>query len=385
MSDAISRPTMGGLVTRRDFLRVGAAGAVTVTLGSALSGRVLAQSPTAPCVPGGPLNLFTWQGYEGVGVASMDAFYADNGIDLKMRPVGNENLLQMMTAPGHEAWDAFSVNQGDNQYLFSQGIMASITVEEVPGLGRMYPAMADSPVWKVSDGVYNAVPWTLGALGINYIRDRVPEGITSYAQALDPKYRVGTIDSSLNMIATAACAVGLDPAVLTREELQGPVRDWLTQLRPQLRVISTSLGDQLTVLENDDVDMQLVGLLWFVSQGKETGHDVVFVMPDEGTYGFCDSLAITPWATNRCNALALANAYLTPEVVAPLQDSLLQIGPTPEINAMLTPEVRAMYPDDIDKDFFGNLKWNVSHYDPDGAYATIDEWDALWTEVKLAG
>ena len=141
----------------------------------------------------------------------MDAFYADNGIELNLRPIGNENLLQFMKGPGHEDWDAFSVNQGDNQYYYSQGILSDITVDEVPNLAAMYPVIADNPVWKVSDGVYNAVPWTFGALGINYIRETVPEGITSYAQALDPKYRVGTFDSSLNMVSTGACAVGLDP------------------------------------------------------------------------------------------------------------------------------------------------------------------------------
>ena len=29
------------------------------------------------------------------------------------------------------------------------------------------------------------------------------------------------------------------------------------------------------------------------------------------------------------------------------------------------------------------LKWNVQHFDPEGPYATNEEWEAVWNEVKL--
>jgi len=379
-----------GVFTRRDFLRISAAGAVTVAVGGALSRSVLAQpapaaSPLVGCTPGGPLNLFTWQGYEGMGVPSMEAFYADNDIQLNITPIGNENLLVVMKSPGGENWDAFSVNQGDNGYYYSQGVLSPIHVDEVPNLAKMYPQVADNPIWKVGDGLYNAIPWTFGPIGINWLKSRIPDGIDAYAAALDPAYRVGTYDSSLNMVSTAACAVGLDPGALTREQLNGPVKEWLMAVRPQLKVISTSLGDQLTVLLSEEVDFQLVGLLWFIPQGAGQGAEVGFSIPDEGSYGFCDSLAITPWAPNRCNALALANAYMDPATVGPLQGSLFQIGPTPEINEALPPDVRSLYPEDIATGFFDKLKWNISYNDPEGPYATIEEWDAVWNEVKLAG
>lgn len=379
-----------GVFTRRDFLRLSAAGAVTVAVGGLMANRVYAQpapaaSPLVGCAPGGPLTLFTWQGYEGTGIPTMDAFFADNGIELQMTPIGNESLLQVMKSPGGETWDAFSANQGDNNYYYSQGILSPIHVDEVPNLAAMYPQILDNPIWKVGDGLYNGIPWTFGPLGINYLKSKFPEGVTAYEMATDPQYRVGCYDNSLNMISTAACAVGLDPGVLTRDELNGPVKDWLFAIRPQLKVISPSIGDQLTVLLNEDVDFQLVGILWNVPQAAAQGYDLGFAIPDEGSYGFCDSLVITPWAPNRCNALALANAYMDPATVAPLQASLIQIGPTPEVNAALPADVRSLYPEDIESGFFGKLKWNISHNDPEGPYATIEEWDTVWNEVKLAG
>jgi len=250
----------------------------------------------------------------------------------------------------------------------------------------MYAGIVDSPIFQVGEGVYNAVPWTMGPLGINYIQDKI-DPIESYAQILEPRFkdRVGCFDNALNMISTAACAVSLDPGVLTSEQLNGPVKDWLVALRPQLRLISPSLGDQLTTLVNGDVDAQLVGLIWNIPQGRAQGVEVVFVYPSEGTYGFVDSVGITPWAPNRCAALAYANALMTPATAAPMNASIVGLGTTDEINTMMydtNPDERALYPEDVVSDFMGKLKWNVSHIDPDGPYATIEEWDRVWAEVK---
>lgn len=371
------------LIRRRDFLRFGAAGTVSMMPGGLFNRSALAQS-AANCKVGGPFNLFTWQGYEGTGLPQWDSFWPKNGIDLNVKPIGSENMAQFLKGPGGDQWDAYSVNQGDNNRFDGLGILSPITVEEVPNLKKMYSALADSPIWKVGDGVYNSVPLTVGPLGMNWVTSRFPKGFTHYDQALDPKIRVGTYDSANNMIPVAACAVGLDPGKLTRDQLNGPVKDWLRKLRPQLKVISASLGDQLTVLINNDVDVQLVGLMWFVQQGVQQGIDIGFTIPAEGSFGFVDSIGITPFAKNRCNALAYANAGLDPDMGARLNDTLFSLGPTPEINAALSENTRSHFPKDIDRDFFGKLKWNISYVDPKGEYATAEEWSALWNEVKLA-
>ena len=152
----------------------------------------------------------------------------------------------------------------------------------------MYPNLAESPIWRVSEGVYRCVPLTIGPLGIHWNVSTHPDGFTSYAAALEKDLRVSAFDNALNMISTAACAVGLDPATLSREDLGGPVRDWLMQARPQIKVISGSLGDQLTVLLNKEVDLQLVGFPWNVLQARTQGVDIGFAIPTEGSYGYVE-------------------------------------------------------------------------------------------------
>ena len=405
-----------GVISRRHFLYI-AGGTVAVTAGvSVLAACGASATPTPTTAPTtaptaaptgaaptptaaggakwaptcetteGKMALYSWAGYEGPEVPEMQAFWKEAGISLDFKEVSAVNMVTFMKAPGAENWDAFTVNQGDNNYYNAQGIMSEITIDEVPNLAKMYPLVKDNSIWKIRDGVYNAIPWTIGPLGINYIKGKI-EDIKSYNQVLDAKFRnrVGCFDDPLNMISTGACAVELDPGKLTRDELNGPVKDWLMKLKPQLKVLSPSLGDQLTLLVQGDVDIQLVGLLWNIPQGKEQGVDCVFVYPEEGTYGFVDSVAITPWAPNRCAALAYANAVMTPQTAGPLNASIMGIGPTDEINAAVDPAVRDLYPKDIEKDFFGAMKWNVSYYDPAGPYATIEEWNKVWNDVKTAG
>ena len=196
-----------GVFRRRDFLRF-TSGAVTLVMGTWLARRAQAAS----CTPGGPLNLFTYQGYDGAGLPAWDEFWSENDIAVNLRPLGSEDILQVLKSPGGDEWDAFQINQGDIGRYAAQEVFSPISVEEVPNLAKMYPNLAESPIWKVSDGVYRCVPLTLGPLGMHWNVSEHPEGFNSYAAALDPSLRVSAFDHALNMISTAACAVGLDPA-----------------------------------------------------------------------------------------------------------------------------------------------------------------------------
>jgi spermidine/putrescine transport system substrate-binding protein len=408
MAEKLERPD--GVFTRRQFLYIAggtvavtAAGTVLAACGtSATTAPTAAPTAAAPTAAptaapsaapsagavGGDFNLFTWAGYDGKGVPAMDKFYADNKINLNVKNISNEVLENFLKAPGSEMWDASSDNQGDTEYAFTSGISSEITVDEVPALAKMYPFFKDNAFWKVRDGVYNSVPWTWGPIGINTRKDKVPDGIPTYEVLFDPKFtgRIGTYDDALNMVSTAAVATGNDPNFLTRDQLNGPVKDWLLKLKPQLKVLSTSIADQLNLLISGDVDVELVGLLWnLVSAKQQNINTIDFVVPKEGTFGFVDAVIIMPWAKSRANALAYANALMDGDTAVAMQESVNQMGPVAEINAKIKPEVRSLYPDDLETYINKTLKWNKFWYDPAGKYATVEEWRKVWDDVKASG
>ncbi len=394
-----------GVYTRRMFMRM--AGATTVL---AASGNVLAAcgagaaspstigapsptagapsptagdpSPTAAAVVGGDVNVFTWGGYEGSGI--IDDWYASNSLKLNVKAITLPGGIPTTIQQG--GWDASSANQGDAEYYHGLGISSEITVDEVPALAKMLPFFQEGSFWKIRDGVYNSVPWTWGPIGFMARPDRIPEGsIKSYWDLTKPEFkdRLGTFDDPLNMIATGAVANQLDPGALTREQLNGPVRDYLEKLVPNLKILAASLGDQINTLAAGDVDGYLVGFVWGTFEVRKQGVDAYFLVPEkEGAFGFCDAVFIPPEAEHRANAIAYANALLEGETAAAMQGAFIQLSTNAEVIDQASPEVRAVYPADLAAYASETLKWNKSYYDPAGAYATIEEWTALWEEVK---
>jgi spermidine/putrescine-binding protein len=318
----------------------------------------------------------------------IDDWYQQNNIALDVKYISNENLVNFMKSPGSEKWDASSVNQGDAEYLFANKVSSPITVDEVPALGTMLPFFKDGTFWKVSDGVYNSVPWTWGPIGINTRPEKVPaDALKSWQGLLDPKWkgRIGTYDDALNMISAASVATGNDPGKLTLDQLNGPVKDFLVKLKPQLKVLSTSIGDQVNLLVSGDVDIEILGLTWFLPQAAGQGVTIDFRIPDEGSYGFVDAVFITPWAPDRANAVAYANALISGDSAVTMQNSVSQLSTNPDINAKLKPEVRSLYPEDLAAYSGTTLKWNKSWYDANGPYASIDAWRKVWDDVKALG
>src|SRR5262249_29234936 len=152
----------------------------------------------------------------------------------------------------------------------------------------------NSAFWQIKPGTYNSVPWTWGPLGVSYRPDKVKASeIQSWHDLTKPAFqgRLGTFDSALNMVSIGAVAVGADPGKLTRKQLDGPVKAYLQALRPNLKVLSTSLGDQVNTLVSGDVDAQLVGLTWFNNEGAKQGTKLAFLVPPkEGSFGFVDAV-----------------------------------------------------------------------------------------------
>ncbi len=138
-----------------------------------------------------------------------------------------EEVPTVLKGPGGDKWD---IAYGDNVVLTDYadlGLISPMTVEQVPGLDGLLPAL-QVPPWRNDDGTYNGSPWTWGYSGVTYRTDRVPNP-ASWQDLLKSEFkgRVSTIDSATNNVALGAIAVGIDPDTMTTEQLNGAVKDYL--------------------------------------------------------------------------------------------------------------------------------------------------------------
>jgi spermidine/putrescine-binding protein len=338
-------------------------------------------SPLAPV--GGDLNLYVWQGYDVPD--DFKTWLKDQNITEHVKYITQpEEVPTVLKGPGGDKWD---MSYGDNvvlSYYNTLGLIQPMTLDQVPGLAGLMPAFQVAP-WKNDDGTYNGVPWTWGFSGLTYRVGAVPEP-QSWQDILDPKYkgRVSTVDGATNNVGLASIAVGIDPDTMTTAQLQGEVKDWLLQLKSQIRALAPSIGDQISLLVSGDVDYMVVGLTFMDAVAAKKGVKTKTIAPSEGALGWADTTFITPTAPNPQNAYAFANQLLDPATNASANSSLQQ-GPGVQASIpMLSAADKALYPfDDINNYLQNTLTFNQGWpHQPEGDRATYDQVIQTWEEVK---
>jgi len=378
------------LLDRRRFLRLSGGAAMAGFLAacglsnsSSSTGPGTSSSPLPPV--GGDLNLYTWEGYD--LTKQFASWRQQNGITQHLKFITQpEEVPTVLKGAGGDKWD---LSYGDNVVLTDYknlGLIRPMTVEEVPGLTGLMPAFQVDP-WKNADGTYNAAPWTWGFSGLTYRTDRVPAP-KSWHDILDPKYkgRVSTVDGALNNVALGSLAVGIDPDTLTTAQLNAEVKDYLVQLRGQIRALAPSIGDQISLLVSGDVDYMVVGLTFMDAETAAKGVSTKTVVPSEGAIGWADSAFIPPTAPDPQNALAWINHVLDPTQNAKANNSFLQGPGVAAAIPMLDKAVTDLYPfNDINNYLTNVLTFNRGFpREPEGDRATYDQVVTLWEEVKAS-
>jgi spermidine/putrescine-binding protein len=195
---------------------------------------------------------------------------------------------------------------------------------------------------------------------------------------------VSTVDGALNNVALASIAVGIDPDTLTTDQLDNEVKDYLLQLRGQIRALAPSIGDQINLLESGDVDYMVVGLAFMDAETASKGVPTKTIVPSEGAIGWADTAFIPPTAPDPQNALAWINHVLDPVENAKANSDFLQGPGVAAAIPLLSKDAKAQYPyDDIDNYLENTLTFNRGFpREPDGDRATYDQVVSTWEEVK---
>ena len=126
---------------------------------------------------GGPVKLFTWQGYD--LTKTFAPWRKEHNITETVKYLSNQfDVAALLKGPNGKQYDSSSANQAYTQLFQSFGIMAPITTADVPSMANLFSFFRESPIWRwsgTSTTQWNSVPWTWGPLGINYLTDRVPK------------------------------------------------------------------------------------------------------------------------------------------------------------------------------------------------------------------
>lgn len=297
-------------------------------------------SADAPDLSGQSLTISNWDAYTPEDL--IPSFEAATGasVDLTTHAT-NEEIVAKLIQSGGEGYDVAFVSAQFAQQLEEAGLLAPIDPELIPNLANLAPEAFELD----SDpGLTFSVPYTWGTTGLCYRSDLLSEAPTSWMDLLDPSDEAAGRTTMMRtdrwMLLPAQKALGFSANTVDPDEL-----DQVTQL---LRDAKDSLlaYDDTTFYSRLVSGEAVLVEAWdgWCNYGIAENPDIEFVIPDEGSDLWVDTMVILESSENQEAANAFINWVLDPANQAQVAELVLYKVPNPEAMAMLDPALVEQFP-----------------------------------------
>ena len=235
---------------------------------------------------------------------------------------GTRSLVNLEKMQKNKDKQYLSVVQMDDPVMIlavKEGLLEKLTADKVPNLAKLRPgAIHMEGMW-----ANYVVPWQ----GIAYNTKALPNGIASWAEVWDPKFKGRVILPSLqnteglaNLFIASHLATG-KPMV---EALKDPDAGFkhLAKLKPNLLTVYTQMPQAFNLLEQGEAWVIVSALSSFALQRKSQGAAIDLAAPKEGIFASPSGICMVKGAP----AADLAYAYVNEMLGAELQGKIA--GPT---------------------------------------------------------
>jgi spermidine/putrescine transport system substrate-binding protein len=343
----------------------------------------------------GTIDYLSWTGYD--VPAPMKAWKQTNGVRVKPTYIGNHDDIQAKIKAGGGAYDLITYYQGYKDLYTELEILSNIDTDKIPntdGLFTVFKEPDERNLWIEEDGDWTGVPWTWGSIGITWDDARVPGGLSSWDDLLDPKFkgRVAMVNDPLGAFTLTSHILGKDPAALPKAEYS-EIRGYLEKMVAQAKTVSPGFTEMTNALVNGEADVCFQGWAYQNYLAAQAGHKTVKTKtPEEGAFSFCDLYAIPSTTDNEETVHAWINEALVPETNARIAEFLVAAVTVEEAVDMINAETKALYPyDDLElgdstgerlsklfeiAPFYGNPPIESDEF------VTFSEMQEGWEEIK---
>jgi spermidine/putrescine transport system substrate-binding protein/spermidine/putrescine transport system permease protein len=314
------------------------------------------------------LNLYIWSNY--IAPETVQKFEKRYGVRVNVDLYDTNEALLAKIQAGNVGYDVLCPSNYPIEILLKQGALKPLDHSALPHLSNLDPRFLDRDYDR---GNRYSVPYFWGTCGIGYRRQKAG-AVSSWATLWDPRFRnrVLMLDDARETLGAALKWKGhsvntTDPAVLAEAQRL------LIEQKPLVKTYDSA----------NYHDVLLSGDVW-VAQGwngqfaKVMDHeaDIGYVIPEEGSSFFIDSLVIPAAAPHPELAHRFIDFTLEAEIAAEICRTMRYSSPNRAAHALLPPEIRtnpAIFPPE---DVISRLE--LIH---DLGEATV-LYDRLWTEVK---
>jgi spermidine/putrescine-binding protein len=366
--------------TRRDFLKT------TAMAGAGLALAACNAAPSASTtgnIKGITINYLGWEGYD--YEEALKPLTDPNNIVVNSTYGGsNDEIFSKLKAGGPGQYDVVSIYHGTIASMVQNNLLQPLDTSRLTYWGDIMDTFKNQP-WEQVDGKRYSVPFTHGNTPNAYNPTYVPDGIESWNDLKDPKYKdkVVILDEGLQELDIALIASGADVSKLVTKDDLAKAKEWYLPLKANARAMVPSYGEMADVLAREEAWLSSGVWVAVIGWAAEKGTTLKWKVPVEGTYGWCDNYVI-PVGANLDAAYAFINQMTSPEGQASLAVYLNQWMTNKNVVPLLPPEMQADY-----TNMDAMLAKTPFPPDPpqssdDPTIATYGDYVSTWEEIKTS-
>ena len=320
-------------LSRRRFLKGTAA--VGVMLGSA--------SRTGWGAAEAKLNFYNWDTY--IGETTLDDFRKTSGIDIKMDLYADNDELFAKLKEGNPGYDLIVPTNDYTERMIIANMVAPLDHSKIPNIKNINPLFMDAAF--DPDRKYS-LPYMWGTQGIGYRKSKVSSTPDSWKTLFDSdEYsgRIALLGDASSVLGATLKYLGYsynttDPKKIKQAE------ELIIRQKPHIKAFAADNGQDLLLSGEVDLTMEWNG---DILQIMEEDDDISYVVPNEGSNVWQDTLCIPTGAPHPDNAHAFINFILDAEVGAAIADFIYYATPNEAARALLSDDYNknpAIFPDE---------------------------------------
>ncbi len=265
------------------------------------------EAAAAPDMTGQSLTVSNWAGYYPEDLAAQ--VEAANGTPVTIaNHATNEEIMAKLTAGGDSGYDVAFVSGQYAQALNDAGLLEPIDAAQIPNLSNLYPEATELAY---DPGNAFSVPYAWGTTGICYRSDLIDEP-TSWNDILAPsgdsKGKVTQMTTERWLALPALKALGY--SINTTDDAQlAEAKDLLVSSKDDLLAYDdTTFYSRLVSGEANAV------VAWdgWCNYGIAENPDIKFVVPEEGSDLWADTMVVLKSSQNKEAAHGFINFILDP-------------------------------------------------------------------------
>jgi len=317
------------------------------------------------------INVYNWGDY--IDETVIEEFEKETGIEVNYDTFATNEDLYVKLKQGGSSYDVIFPSDYMIERMIREDLLQKIDKAKLTNLKEVAPGFLGLDYDKAGD--YSA-PYMWGTVGIIYNTTLVDDEVKSWDILWNEKYegQIVMLNSQRDTLAVALKKLGYSLNTRSEAELE-EAKEELIRQKP---LVYAYLGDEIK-----DVVIAGEAALAVVWSGDamvmmDSNPDLQYVIPEEGSNLWFDSMVVPKSAKNKDGAEKFINFMLRPDISAKNAEYIGYSTPVTKAVEMLPEEIReslVAYPTD---EMIENCEVFKDPMD------IISVYDRIWTEITSA-